>query len=140
MKNGTPPDGSIHPGLRLLHPHLLPDKNGAQTRHVSVLIGSQLIGISRLFTTKCVLCYGMAVSHFGMSNEVDTVTGSVTRATSMTTILNVWLCQVFLRTHHCSLSLLRSDSLVHVLLVPLWDLLHHLLSSTTASVGSRRLP
>ena len=35
-------------------------------------------------------------------------------------------CRVFLRSHHRSRSFLRSDSLVHVLLVPLWDLMHHL--------------
>ena len=51
MKKETPPDGSIHPGPGLLHPHLLPGKNGAQTRHVSVLFGSQLIGTAQ---TKCV--------------------------------------------------------------------------------------
>ena len=46
-------------------------------------------------------------------------------------------CRVFLRPHHRSRSLLRSDSLVHVLLVPLWDLPHHLVSWTSASMGSR---
>ena len=53
MRSGTPPNGSIHPGPGLLHPnpHLLPGKNGAQTRHVSVSIGSQLIGTAQ---TKCV--------------------------------------------------------------------------------------
>ena len=49
-------------------------------------------------------------------------------------------CRVFHRSHHRSRSLLRSDFLIHVLLAPLWDLMHHLLSSTSASVGSRRLP
>ena len=44
-------------------------------------------------------------------------------------------CQVFLCAHHRSRSLLRSDSIVHVLLVSLQDLL----SLTSASVGSRRL-
>ena len=65
MRNGTPPDGSIHPGPGLLHPHHLPGKNGAQTRHVSVPIGSQLIGTAQ---TKCVrLRYGSHTSH---GNEI----------------------------------------------------------------------
>ena len=65
MKKETPPDGSIHPGPGLLHPHLLPGKNGAQTRHVSVLIGSQLIGTAQ---TKCVrLRHG---SHNSHGNEI----------------------------------------------------------------------
>ena len=60
MRNGTPPDESIHPGPGQLHPHLLPGKNGAQTRLVSVVIGSQLIGTAQ---TKC-------VSHTSHGNEV----------------------------------------------------------------------
>ena len=64
-KSGTQPDGSNHPGPGLLHPHLLPGKNGAQTRHMSVLIGSQLIGTAH---TKCVrLRHG---SHTSRGNEV----------------------------------------------------------------------
>ena len=64
-RSGTPPDGSVHPGPGQLHPHLLPGKNGAQTTHVSVLIGSQLIGTAQ---TKCVrLRYDSHTSH---GNEV----------------------------------------------------------------------
>ena len=50
-RSGTQPDGSIHPGLGLFHRHLLPGKNGAQTRHIIILIGSLLIGTAE---TKCV--------------------------------------------------------------------------------------
>ena len=53
--DGIEPNGNHHLGHdnnqepRLhLHPHLLPDKNGAQTRRVNVPIGSQLIGTSQL--------------------------------------------------------------------------------------------
>ena len=42
-RSGTPPDGSIHRGPGLLHPHLLPGKNGAQTRRVSVQVGENLL-------------------------------------------------------------------------------------------------
>ena len=46
-------------------------------------------------------------------------------------------CRVFLRSHHRSLVCFFVRILfVYVLLVPLWDLLHHLLSSTSASVES----
>ena len=34
-RSGIQPDGSSHPGPGLLHPHLVPDKNGVQTRHMS---------------------------------------------------------------------------------------------------------
>ena len=47
-------------------------------------------------------------------------------------------CRVILRPHR-SRSLLRLDTRVRVLLALLGDLLHHRLSSTSASVGSRRL-
>ena len=49
-ESGTQPVGSSRPGPGQLHPHLLPGKNGVQTRHMSVLIGSQLIGTAQ---TKC---------------------------------------------------------------------------------------
>ena len=64
-KSGTPPDGSIHPGLGRVHPHLLPGKNGAQTRHVNVLIGIQLIGTAQ--TKGVSLRHG---SHISYGNEV----------------------------------------------------------------------
>ena len=64
-KSGTPPDGSIHPGPGLLHPHLLLGKNEAETRHVSVPIGSQLIGTAQ---TKCVRLRNG--SHISRGNEV----------------------------------------------------------------------
>ena len=34
-RSRTQPDGSSHPGPGLLHPHLVPGNNGAQTRHMS---------------------------------------------------------------------------------------------------------
>ena len=41
-------DGSSHPGPGLLHPHLLPGEDGAQTRRVSVQIGNhQPIGVAQ---------------------------------------------------------------------------------------------
>ena len=41
-------DRSSHPGPGLLHLHHLPGKNGAQTKRVSVPIGSQLIGTAQM--------------------------------------------------------------------------------------------
>ena len=46
-------------------------------------------------------------------------------------------CRVISRPHHRCRSLPHPGSRVHVLLVLLGDLLHHRLSSTSASVGSR---
>ena len=46
-------------------------------------------------------------------------------------------CSVIPRPHHRCRSLSHPGSRVHVLLVLLGDLLHHRLSSTSASVGSR---
>ena len=48
MTSETQPDGSSQLGPGLLYLHLLPGKNGAQTRHASVLIGSQLIGTAEI--------------------------------------------------------------------------------------------
>ena len=53
--DGIVPNGNHHlghgnnqrPGLHL-HPYLIPGENGAQTRRVSVPIGSQLIGTAQL--------------------------------------------------------------------------------------------
>ena len=69
--DGIVPNGNHHlghgnnqrPGLHL-HPHLLPGKNGAQTRRVIVPIGSQLIGTAQLEHTW--LKYG---SHLILGNE-----------------------------------------------------------------------
>ena len=39
-RSGTVVDGSNHPGLGLLHPHLLTGEKETRTRRVSVLIGN----------------------------------------------------------------------------------------------------
>ena len=47
-RSGTLVGGSRHPGHGLLHLHLLPGENGAQTRSVSVPIGNhQPIGVAQ---------------------------------------------------------------------------------------------
>ena len=47
-RSGTLVDGSHHPGPGTLYPHLLPGKNGTQTRRVSVLIANhQPIGVTQ---------------------------------------------------------------------------------------------
>ena len=65
MTSETQPDGSNHPGPGLLHPHLLPGKNGAQTKQVRVLIGSQLIGTAQI--KRAEILHG---SHISLGNEV----------------------------------------------------------------------
>ena len=47
-RSGTLVGGSSHPRHGLLHLHVLPGENGAQTRRVSVPIGSQLIGTAQM--------------------------------------------------------------------------------------------
>ena len=42
-RSGAQPDGSSHLGPELLHPHLQPGENGAQTKRVRLLIFNQLI-------------------------------------------------------------------------------------------------
>ena len=64
-RSGTQPDGSSHLGPGQLHPYLLPGANGAQTRRVSVPIGSQLIGTAQ--TKRVRLRYGSHISH---GNEI----------------------------------------------------------------------
>ena len=65
MMSETQLDGNSHPGPGLLHPHPLPGENGAQTRHASVLIGSQLIGTAQIKRAR--LRHG---SHTVHGNEV----------------------------------------------------------------------
>ena len=65
MRSGTQPDGSRHLGPGLIHPHLLPGENGAQTKRVSVLIGNQLIGKARIKRAR--ILHG---SHVSLGNEV----------------------------------------------------------------------
>ena len=65
MTSETQPDGSSHPGPGLLHPHLLLGENGAQTRHASVLKGSQLFGTAQIKRAR--LRHGSHTTH---GNEV----------------------------------------------------------------------
>ena len=105
--------------------------------------GTNVIGrfgdfaINRLFTNT----FSCVSVRFSPRLELDVVavsgSGSVSPSLSWSSSSGL---SVFLRPHHHSRSLLRYDSHVHALLVPLWDLLHHLLSSTSASVRSRWLP
>ena len=55
----------LRPGILHLHPDLLPGENGAQTKRVSVLIGSQLIGTAEINFAR--LRHG---SHTPCGNEV----------------------------------------------------------------------
>ena len=95
------------------------------------------LAINRLFTNT----FSCVSVRFSPRLELDVaaVSGSGRRLLHHFMILVVWLVGYFSAVIIVSRSLLRLNSLVHVLLVPLWDLMHHLLSSTSASVGSGRL-
>ena len=79
-RSGTLVDGSHHPGHGILYPHLLPGKNGTQTRRVSVLIANhQPIGVTQTKRASALIVdrYTCRTPHLHMHSHCTVQTTSV---------------------------------------------------------------